>query len=302
MQGRLRWGCSLADLSLQPSISSDLRSQALLQLADRLSALDLSPILVYRIVSLVDSAVLAMAWQWDVLNPLLLPAVSQLATLAYPGWDAVANVDQLVNIDLLQYQGAEILTPTQVQLYAQYRALIQISTQLHSTLGTPAALKNALAQLGYSGAIVQEGQNTWGSTEWPSDEGWAVFRVLINLATVPADVDITSLVTVMTAVCNYWKPARCWLDSVQFQWYLADTVTPPVTDVVRSIFMQHDFLSPLPGDFIIADAWPISDTKTINPFYNDRYYFGSNITEGEAQPHAADGPVVVNGVAVTVNQ
>jgi hypothetical protein len=292
----------LADLSLQPSISTDLRSQALLQLVDRLSALDLSPILVYRIASLVDSAVLAMAWQWDVLNPLLLPAVSQLVALAYSSWDAVANIDQLVNIDLLQYSGSETLSPTQVQLYAQYRALIQISTALHSTLGTPAALKNALAQLGYPGATLQEGQATWGGTRWPSDEGWAVFRVLINLATVPADVDITSLATVMTAVCNYWKPARCWLDSVQFQWYLADTVTPPVTDFMRNIFVQHDFLSPLPSDFIAADAWPVSDTQTINPLYNDRYYFGSNIVEGGMQPHVADGPVVINGTSVAINQ
>jgi hypothetical protein len=291
----------MADLSLQPSISTDLRSQALLQLVDRLSALDLSPILVYRIASLVDSAVLAMAWQWDVLNPLLLPSISQLVTLAYPGWDQVTNVDQLTNIDLLQYSGSEAITPTQAQLYAQYRALIQISTQLHSTLGTPAALKNALTQLGYPGATVQEGQSTWGGNSWPSNEGWAVFRVLINLATVPTDVDITSLATVMTAVCNYWKPARCWLDSVQFQWYLSDTLIPPVTDIVRNVFSQHDFLSPLPSDFIAADAWPVSDTKTLNPLYNDEYYFGSDIVYGGTQPAVSDGPVIVNGNAVPHN-
>jgi hypothetical protein len=291
----------MADLSLQPSISTDLRSQALLQLVDRLSALDLSPILVYRITSLVDSAVLAMAWQWDVLNPLLLPSVSQLVTLAYPGWDVIENIDQLTNIDLLQYSGSEVVTPTQAQLYAQYRALIQISTQFHSTLGTPAALINALTQLGYPGATIQEGQSTWGGSEWPSDEGWAVFRVLINLATVPADVDITSLATVMTAVCNYWKPARCWLDSVQFRWYLTDALIPLITDVVRNIFSQHDTLSSLPSDIIAADAWPVSDTKTINPLYNDEYYFGSDIVYGGTQPKVSDGPVIVNENAVGHN-
>ena len=40
-----------------------------------------------------------------------------------------------------------------------------------------------MAGLGYANAIVQEGQNSWGGTTWPSNEGWAVFRVLINLAT-----------------------------------------------------------------------------------------------------------------------
>jgi hypothetical protein len=291
----------MPDLSLQPSISTDLRSQALLQLVDRLSALDLSPILVYRIALLADSAVLAMAWQWDVLNPLLLPSVSQLVTLAYPGWDAITNVDQLTNIDLLQYSGYQSSTPTGEQLFAQYRALIQISTALHKTLGTPAALTSALTQLGYPGATIQEGQSTWGGNQWPSNEGWAVFRVLINLATVPADVDITSLAAVMTAVCNYWKPARCWLDSVQFQLYLTDTLIPPISDFVENIFLQRDTLSPLPSDFIAADAWPVSDTKTLNPLYNDRYYYGSDIVYGGTRSAVSDGPVVVNGNAVEHN-
>jgi hypothetical protein len=290
----------MADLQLQPSLATDLRAQAHLALINRLKALDLSPILVYRIASLVDSAVLAMAWQWDVLNPLLLPAVSQLVTLSYPGWDAITNIDQLTNIDLLQYTGAEVVTPTQAQLYAQYRALIEISTALHSTLGTPAALKNALSELGYSGAVIQEGQSTWGGNQWPSNEGWAVFRVLINLATVPAGVDISSLNTVMTAVCNYWKPARCWLDSVQFQWHLQDMLVPAPFDDVRNIFRQHDYLSPLPSDVIAADAWPVSDTKSIVSLHDERYYhIGTTYRQNE--PKVADSGVVVNGVAISAN-
>ena len=47
----------MAELQIQPSIN-DARSQAHLALIERLSDLDLSPILVYRIPSLVDSAVL----------------------------------------------------------------------------------------------------------------------------------------------------------------------------------------------------------------------------------------------------
>ena len=48
------------DLQLPPSIN-DTRSKALLALINRLGAIDLTPILVYRIPSLVDSAVFAMA-------------------------------------------------------------------------------------------------------------------------------------------------------------------------------------------------------------------------------------------------
>jgi hypothetical protein len=288
----------MADLQLQPSISLDLRSQAHLDLIERLADLDLTPILVYRIASLADSAVLAMAWQWDVLNPILLPDVSQLGTLAYPGWDAITNIDQLTNIDLLNYLASEVVTPSLAVLYGQYRALILLSTSLHSTLGTPAALQKGLAGLGYPGAVIQEGQNSWGGSSWPSNEGWAVFRVLINLATVPADTDFTALNTRMMAVCNYWKPARCWLDSIQFQNYLADTLIPAISEVLRNIFLQHDFLSPQPSEFFVGEFWPLTDTKTNVPLFNDRYYFGSNITFGASEPAVSDGPVIVNGNAV----
>ena len=57
------------DLILAPSIN-DSRGQAILAIVDqRMKALDLTPLLVYRVANLPDSAVLAMAWQWDVLDP-----------------------------------------------------------------------------------------------------------------------------------------------------------------------------------------------------------------------------------------
>jgi hypothetical protein len=287
----------VANLNLQPSIS-DLRSSAHLGLINRLGALDLTPILVYRIPQLVDSAVLAMAWQWDVLNPLLLPYQLQLVTLSYPSWDAAADIDTLINVDLLQYAAGTEESLSLSVVNAQYRALILLSTSLHSILGTPQALLNALVNLGYPDAKIQEGQNSWGGTQYPSNEGWAVFRVLINLATVPSGTDITSLNQRLTAIANYWKPARCWLDSVQFTLALTDTPIPPVSDFIENIFLQRDFM-PTPSDFIAAPAWPMSDMKTIAPFYNDRYYFGSNLTYGRTQPAVGDGPLVVNGAAVT---
>ncbi len=287
------------DLQLQPSIN-DLRSQAHLALINRLKALDLTPILVYRIASLVDSAVLAMAWQWDVLNPLLLPDTSQLVTLAYPSWDVIADIDALINIDLLQYQ-AEQETPLPLKvLYARYRALILLSTSLHSTMGTVAALKKGLAGLGYPNAIVQEGQNTWGGNQYPSNQGWAVFRVLINLATVPPDTDFEHLVRRLNAICNFWKPARCVLDSVQFQWYLSDTLQPAPFDFVLSAFTQTDFLRPQPSDFIAALFGPLSEQKSIVPLHDERYYHAGT-TYGVNEPHVADDGVVVNGVAISAN-
>jgi len=291
----------MAELQLQPSIETDLRAQAHLALTQRLKELDLTPILVYRIASLVDSAVLEMAWQWDVLNPLLLPDTSQLVTLAYPFWDAIQNIDALTNIDLLNYLAEQQVPEPLAVLYAQYRALILLSTSLHSTLGTPAALQKGLAGLGYPNAVIQEGQNSWAGTQWPANEGWAVFRVLINLATVPADTDFTELNTRMTAICNYWKPARCWLDSIQFQNFLTDVLTPPVSDFVINIFLQRDFLKPLPSDFIAADAWPVSDAKTVNPLYDQRYSFEGDETYGNNQPAVVDDLVIVNGQAVEHN-
>jgi len=286
----------MADLQIAPSIN-DARSQAHLALIARLGGLDLSPILVYRIPSLVDSAVLPMAWQWDVLNPLLLPELSQIVTLAFPGWDPVTSIDPLINLDLLQYQAQGAVTPTLQQSYAQYRTLIQLSTSLHSLMGSVAGLKNALAGLGYPNAIVQEGQNTWGGTRWPSNEGWAVFRVLINLATVPAGTELSTLAARLGAICNFWKPARCWLDSVQFVNYLSDTLIPPISDRLTNIFSQHDFLLPAPSDFITAPFFPIADTKPIVPYWNGRYYH-AGITYGQNEPQVADGPLVMNGVAI----
>jgi hypothetical protein len=287
----------MADLQLPPSIN-DLRSHALLGLVNRLKALDLTPILVYRIASLVDSAVLAMAWQWDVLNPLLAAGLTEAEQLSFPSWDAVTNIDTLLNIDLLDYQivggpGPGGFDP------AIYRTLILLSTALHSTLGTPAALTNALSNLGFPGAVILEGQNSWGGTSWPANEGWAVFRVLIDLLTaeVPPGVDIQQLVV---AVCNYWKPARCWLDSVQFRVPVADLLLPAPSDSIENIFLQLDRLKPAPSDFIAAPGWPLSDRKRIVPLHDERYYH-TGTTYGVNEPHVADDGVVVNGVAISAN-
>jgi hypothetical protein len=288
----------VANLILQPPLQTDLRSKAHLPLIDgRLSALDLTPILVYRMASLVDSAVLPMAWQWDVLNPLLLPALQTLINSEFESWDQILDVDTLTNLDQLLYQSTEVSPPTGEALYTAYRALILLSTSLHSIMGTVGAIKQALTGLGFPGATLQEGQNSWGGTSWPSNEGWAVFRVVINLATVSSGTDMATLIPQMTAAVNFWKPARSWLDSIQWQWYLTDVLVPPVSDVLRNVFVQHDFVSPLLSDRVKAPFFPISETKTIVPFWNTRYYH-TGVTYGQNEPAVADGPLVRNGNAI----
>ena len=287
----------MADLGLQPSIATDARSQAHLALIGRLKNIDLSPILVYRMASLVDSAVLPMAWQWDVLNPLLVPTLQIIAQENYPSWDTISNVDALNQIDQLLFQVLTTTTPTGEALFNQYRALILLSTSLHSTMGTVGAIKNGLAGLGYPQAVLQEGQSKWGGTQYPANQGWAVFRVLIDLSTVPTGTDLGKLQTQMTAMCNFWKPARCILDSVQFQWHLADALSPLPSDVAKNVFTQHDFLSPLPSDLITAPLFPLADSKIIVPFWNARYYH-TGITYGQNEPHVADSALVVNGRAI----
>jgi hypothetical protein len=296
----------MADLQLQPSIATDLRAQALLELIERLrdpslgGTLDVSSILVYRMASLVDSAVLPMAWQWDVLNPLLLPVATELVNLAYANWDEISSPDSLTNTDLLQYLSSitESGAGSLAIRYAQYRALILLSTQLHSIMGTKGAMEQALSGLGYPNAVIQEGQNSWGGNSYPPNEGWAVFRILIDLLTVPAGTDMSTLLERITAIANYWKPARSWLDAVSFTLALSDALSPPISDSLASTFQQFDLIGPLPGDFLAGLFAPVVDTKTIVPFHNNQYYFGSSITYGGTQPAVSDGPVIVNGSAV----
>lgn len=141
----------MPELELQPSLSTDLRSQALLALIERLGALDLTPILVYRIDSVPASALPFLAWQFDLLSPL---------------WALLAPA-----------QTSAALAATQAR-----RNLIKLGIALHSVRGTPYAILTALNDLGWPEAVIQEGQASWGGTSWPSNEGWAVCRIIIPLA------------------------------------------------------------------------------------------------------------------------
>ena len=89
----------MPELSAAPSIN-DTRTQALLVLIARLAALDLTTLLVYRIDSVVASALPLLAWQFDILSPLW-----QLIAPVALGVDALTNIDLLIDVDNLIESG-----------------------------------------------------------------------------------------------------------------------------------------------------------------------------------------------------
>jgi hypothetical protein len=67
--------------------------------------------------------------------------------------------------------------------------------------------------------------------------------------------------------------------------------------VLRNIFTQHDFLSPLPRDVVTAPFFPLADAKTVAPLHDGRYYH-AGFTYGGQQPHVVDSVLVENGHAI----
>src|SRR5260370_7591381 len=129
----------MPELSAAPSIN-DTRTQALLGLISRLSALDLSTILVYRIDSVVDEALPFLAWQFDVLSPLW-----QLIAPVALGVDALTNIDLLIDVDNLSESGG-LLTELALSEAAQ-RELLKMPIPLHRFPAPPRPIPHALASL-----------------------------------------------------------------------------------------------------------------------------------------------------------
>ncbi|MGO8801881.1 phage tail protein, partial [Candidatus Binatus sp.] len=186
-------------LSAAPSIN-DTRTQALLVLVARLAALDLTTLLVYRIDSVVESALPFLAWQFDILSPLW----QLIAPVSLGGVDALTNIDLLIDVDNLIESGGVV--SEQPLPEAQERELLMSAISLHRFRGTPWAIKQALGSLGWTEVALLEGQSTWGGDAYPPNQGWAVFRVMVNLAAgqgVPNGAASTS-----AAAVNFFKPAR----------------------------------------------------------------------------------------------
>ena len=283
----------MPELSAAPSIN-DTRTQALLVLISRLAALDLTTLLVYRIDSVVDDALPFLAWQFDILSPLW-----QLIAPVALGVDALTNIDLLIDVDNLIESGG-LITELALSETAQ-RELVKSAIALHRFRGTPWAIKQALASLGWATVSLLEGQANWGGVAYPSSQGWAVFRVMIDLA-VGQGVSIGAASTAVAAV-SFFKPARAWLDSV---WFAVPAITdagPVPADKLTLggiVKYQLDAVR-APNDnalaFAIAMASLIDAHGPIVPAY-DGHYRHSGITYGANQPEVADSALIVNGAAV----
>jgi P2-related tail formation protein len=283
----------MAELTIPPSID-DQRSLALLELIERLDVLDLTPMLVYRIDSVPDSALAFLAWQFDIVSPLWQLLVPSNASV-----DALTDIDALVNVDMLT-EGAPDTAGASAASAAQ-RALLKTAIQLHRYRGTPWAIKTALAALGWSNVTLLEGQSSWGGTAYPASQGWAVFRVVIGIgmgqfvgSNAPATIG---------AVVNFFKPARAWLDSVWFALTpLADSA-PSVSDKLTLEGVLQYQLDTVPvardsGQTLSVTGLRLADAVgPVVPQYNGQYAH-SGITYGADEPAVADRALILNGVAV----
>jgi P2-related tail formation protein len=281
----------MPELSPAPSIN-DTRTKALMALIERLAGLDLTPLLVYRIESVPDGALPFLAWQFDVLSPLW-----QLVAPSAVSIDALTGIDSLTDIDTLAGpDSSDALSDTAAQ-----RALLELAIPLHRMRGTPAAIKRALRALGWVSVTLAEGQDAWGGTAYPSSEGWAVFRVMVNLAA--GDSVAAGAADTIVAAVNFFKPARAWLDSVWF-------VAPPMADgapvpadrfTLGGIAEYQIDAAPFPRDAVLTiaiDPAPLADSYgPIAPLY-DAHFRHSGITYGANEPVVADPALILNGVAV----
>jgi P2-related tail formation protein len=283
----------MPELSAAPSIN-DTRTQALLVLISRLAALDLTTLLVYRIDSVVDGALPFLAWQFDILSPLW-----QLIAPVALGVDALTNIDLLIDVDNLIESGG-LVTELALTEAAQ-RELLKNAIGLHRFRGTPWSVKQALASLGWTSVSLLEGQTSWGGVAYPSNQGWAVFRVMIDLA-AGQGVSLGAASTAVAAV-NFFKPARAWLDSL---WFAVPAITDPgpvPSDrlTLGGIAEYQLDSAPVPNDNALAFALALGSSVDargpIVPAY-DSHYRHSGITYGANQPEVADSALTMNGAAV----
>ncbi len=283
----------MPELSAAPSID-DTRTQALLVLIARLAALDLTTLLVYRIDSVVESALPFLAWQFDILSPLW-----QLIAPVSVGIDALTNIDLLTDVDNLIESGG--LVSAQALTAAQERALLMSAIPLHRFCGTPWAIKQALAALGWTEVTLPEGQSSWGGDAYPSSQGWAAFRVMINL--VAGQGVSTGAASTASAAVNFFKPARAWMDSI---WFVApsmsDSGPSPSDNLTLGGIAEYQIdAAPGPNDDALAIALgtaPLTDAfGPIVPTY-DAHYLHSGITYDVNEPAVADSALIVDGTAV----
>jgi hypothetical protein len=127
--------------NLRPASSiNDLRTQAHMQLSARLESLDLTPLLIRTLGNNLPASILPyLIWELD----MMIPSVPMQALGVTP------------------------------------QTIIQNALPLHKIMGTPGAISQALSLCGFNAALF-EGQASWGGSSYPSNQGWAVFRVGVS--------------------------------------------------------------------------------------------------------------------------
>lgn len=231
-----------------PGSINDARAAAHLAIGQRLEAIDLTPLLIYTITGAPASALPFLTWQFDISSPF---------------W--------------------ELLGAGETQT-----ALVQNAIQMHRYHGTVYAIQTIMKTIGFPSVTIQEGQASWGGSQYPSNQGWAVFRVL-----APAGGAAVNATTQMLAVAaiEFFKPARSVLDSL---WFQQPAIAEPAIGV-------SDWFTALGQDapITITDTWtapfaPVREAWGITPYYN-ALYDHAGITYGANEPAIADGPITQGG-------
>jgi P2-related tail formation protein len=258
-------------------------------LIERLGEIDLTPLVVYRIDSVPATALPFLGWQFDIISPLwqtVAPIVSSV--------DAISDVDALIDIDTLT-EPSSLVGVQQSEAIAAQRTLIKMAIQLHRYSGTPWSIKSALATLGWASVSILEGQASWGGTQYPSNEGWAVFRVMIQVQaeqTVEPGAPATAI-----AAINFFKPARSLLDALVFVLPAVDDMVPTPADslTVNGIVSYQLDAGPEPSDVALSMAIILPPTQDAYgpavPLYS-AHYFHSGITYGVNEPAVADSALL----------
>ena len=173
----------MVELQLTPVLQRDPRFELFAQASQRLSNFDLSPILVYLIDSVNESALYYLA--------------DQFSLLGYDGWSLAESEDQK-------------------------RELIKSAIQLHKHKGTPWSIREVCRRLGfgeveliegianihYDGLYQYNGYQVYGGDE----TSWAIYRVI--LLSEPITNDQAQL---LRDVLSAFAPARCHLESLDYQ-------------------------------------------------------------------------------------
>lgn len=175
-----------ADPRLLPAGISDDRSQALLELIERLGGLDLTPILAQRVDSTAADALMHLAWQYHVMG--------------LEGFSFAATDDER-------------------------RELLRSAIALHRQKGTPDSVRAALLRLGFTDVTVRDPATALrhdgtyhrnGEIRRTGVPHWTFFDLVLATtdAAPAAGVPAAALLQALVAA---WKPARSTIGRLAIQ-------------------------------------------------------------------------------------